>query len=150
MTPSHILIATDLSEPSEPAVEAGAELARRFGARVTLVHVFDPSMLAPPAAIPSPKRVEETLAREVSAAVRVELERVAREKITGVETAIEVLEHRHVASAICEYAQENGVDLAVVGTHGRTGIAHLMIGSVAEKVVRHAPCPVLAVRVPAR
>ena len=55
--------------------------------------------------------------------------------------------HRGVAfQEICQYATDNEIDMIVMGTHGRTGIAHALIGSVAERVVRKAPCPVLAVR----
>lgn len=54
----------------------------------------------------------------------------------------------HPAMAICDYAKEHECDLIALATHGRTGIAHLLIGSTAEQVVRHAPCPVLSLRLP--
>jgi len=145
--PKHILVGTDLSTHSLPALDSAATFARSFGAKVTLVHVFDPAPLVPPAAIPRPERVEESIASELHEAVVKELETLRKKHLAGVEgVQIEVIRSAAPAKAIIDLAENKGVDLIVVGTHGRTGIAHMLIGSVAERVVRHAHCAVLAVR----
>ena len=87
--------------------------------------------------------------------LRSEMLQDAREKLSHravqhtqpVSVTTEVL-FGHGARTIAEYAAERGVDLIVMGTHGRTGVAHLLLGSVAERLVRTAPCPVLTVRHP--
>jgi len=145
--PKHILVCTDLSETSKGALHKAAAYGTHFGAKITLIHVYDPSPLVPPAAIPSPERMEEKIATELEDAIRRELRSIRDSIFPGVE-GIELAIHRHPspARAITQHAREEDVDLIIVGTHGRTGIAHMLIGSVAEKVVRHASCDVLAVR----
>jgi len=145
----HILLATDFSEPSERAADAAAVLAEQLGAKVTLLHSFDPDPLVPPGAIPKPQEFREKITKEMTEAIRTRLEelrgtRLARAK----DVDIAVVTHRSPATAIVEHAKEIGADLIIVATSGRTGLSHLLIGSVAEKVVRHAHCPVLAVRIP--
>ncbi|MCZ7684405.1 MAG: universal stress protein [Sandaracinaceae bacterium] len=72
-----------------------------------------------------------------------------RTRFAGVaKTKTALIVSTNAAEGICNYAAKENVDLIVLSTHGRTGLAHLLIGSVAEKVVRHAPCPVLTVRAP--
>jgi nucleotide-binding universal stress UspA family protein len=142
----HILVPTDFSQASELAVHAAAIVARQNGARVTLLHVLGLPMLYD-------EDLEQARpeARELEAAVHDHLDRVV-EKLLGdlpdVKTAL--LRDRSPAEAICQWALEQDVDLIVVATHGRTGLTHFLIGSVAERVVRHAPCPVLTMRSRAR
>lgn len=145
--PKHILVATDLSERSLPAIDAAATFAKSFGAKLTVIHVYDPSPLVPPAAIPRPERMEESIAHELHDAIVKAIEELRAERLTDLEAvSIEVIRNAAPAKAIIDFADGHGVDLIVVGTHGRTGIAHMLIGSVAERVVRHANCAVLAVR----
>lgn len=149
--PKRIVVGTDLSECSQSAIESAANLARQYGASVCLAHVFDPSPFVPPAAIPNPARMEAQIATELEGAVRKELERVRDETLTDLpseQVSLHILRHPSPAKAIVDLAEELDADLIVVGTHGRTGLSHLLIGSVAEKVVRHASCAVLAVRPP--
>jgi nucleotide-binding universal stress UspA family protein len=83
--------------------------------------------------------------------VRAEItEKPLREQASGKSVPIETLVvwGGNPPSEICVFAARQGVDLIVMGTHGRTGLAHMLIGSVAERVVRHAPCSVLTVRAP--
>jgi nucleotide-binding universal stress UspA family protein len=138
----HVLIATDFSEPAQAAVRYGAALARHFAARVTLLHVFDAAIYARTIAPLSRAELEDSMA----AAAREDLERIAGLHLADLEGVDCVT--RCDASAphgIVEHAREFGADLVVVGTHGRSGILRLLAGSVAEKVVRHAVCDVLAV-----
>jgi len=145
----HILVATDFSEPAGKAVEAAEVLAAQLGAKVTLVHVFDPDALVPPGAIPRPSEFRAKISTEMTEAVTARLEETRKDKLASVkDVEIAVVQHRSPPTGIGEHAQKVGADLVIVATHGRTGIGHLLIGSVAEKVVRHAHCPVLAVRMP--
>jgi universal stress protein A len=144
--PTHILVATDFSDASAPALAAAAAQARAADSKLTLIHVYDPTPMVPPAAIPTPRKMEESIAQEMGERVQSELERVRKEHLGEVpDVNVVAQRHANAAYAVCDYAHQNGVDLIVLGTHGRTGLSHLLIGSVAERVVRHARCPVLTV-----
>jgi nucleotide-binding universal stress UspA family protein len=144
---SHIFVATDFSDASRAAIDAAADIAKSAGSRVTLFHAFDPEPLVPPGAIPNPREFRDKIAKEMETAIREKLAEIRASSLAGVKNvSIVVSEARSAAHAICEAAEDAGADLLVVATHGRTGLRHLFIGSVAERVVRHAHCAVLAVR----
>lgn len=135
-----ILIPTDLSEPSLAATRYALEFARRFQARLHLLYVIhEPPYYAPLGGY-MPSRDEwsafadTALQNWISEDDIGHLE-VVREKVVG-----------HPATSILEYAQQHNIDLIVMGTHGRTALAHLVLGSVAENVVRQSRCPVLTIR----
>jgi nucleotide-binding universal stress UspA family protein len=141
-----ILVATDFGEASDVALSYGRELARRFGATLHVVHVA--ADLASHAAAVSGLPLD--LGRMQS-----QLEDDARETLSRLVSTQDrealrakpiVLTSSTPAHAILSYARDAHVDLIVVGTHGRTGLSHLLLGSVAERVVRSATCPVLTVR----
>ena len=134
-----ILLPTDFSPWAEQACQRGFALAEREQAHVLLVHVLLRSDLAL-GDIPLPLRgqAEEELRSEAEARLRT----LAAGQSVTVETLV-VWGSPPVE--ICRIAQERHVDLIIMGTHGRTALAHLLIGSVAERVVRHAPCSVLIV-----
>jgi len=119
-----ILFATDFSSISESAGHFAGQYARRLGARLHLLHVL-------PAREPGPDPTHNLseLARRIGAP-----EDSVTEVVSGV-----------AADEIVGYARRNGIVLIVVGTHGRTGFSRTLLGSVAERVMRHAPCPVLTV-----
>lgn len=136
-----ILLPTDFSDPSGTALTYARAFAETFGASLHLMHVIDEALFfaweAPP------------LAREdIEASARNQLDKllpgVDRERLD----ARLVLRTGSPFVEIVRYAREQRVDLIVMGTHGRGPIAHMLMGSVAEKVVRKAPCPVLTVRHP--
>lgn len=137
-----ICCAVDLSEPSRVAMEEAAWLANRLGAELTLVHVHIPPPAAASDVLVSSRggalarahENEETLARWLADAER-GAGRPARSRILSGDPAAEIL----------RYAGEERCDLVVVGTHGRTGLTRVVLGSVAERVARQAPCPVLVV-----
>ena len=145
MTPfKKILVPVDFSGCSAEAVRAGAELAQRFDAELVVVHVFEPILYTTPDGYPflMPEQIESLLADYAKALERAKLDaqaagakRVQVQELQG-----------FAASEIIAHATRGGFDLIVLGTHGRTGIKHALLGSVAEKVVRTAPCPVLTVR----
>jgi nucleotide-binding universal stress UspA family protein len=144
-----ILVATDFSDPSNAALGYGRELARTFGATLTVVHVVDDLMsrnygidggmvLSDPAL---QRQLEADARRQVDNAVR-------REPFALLNASGLVLVSNSPSTAIVQCAHQCGSDLIVMGTHGRSGFAHLLMGSVAERVVQTAPCPVLTVRNP--
>jgi nucleotide-binding universal stress UspA family protein len=119
-----VLLATDFSRAAQAAVPVAVEQARRFGARLHLLTVVWPA--ADPA--PDPRL----------AGLAGELQGSGVPIVTAVESGIP-------AAEIVRYARRNGIDLIVIGTHGRTGFTRALVGSVAERVVRTAPCAVLTV-----
>lgn len=144
----NVLVATDFSKASELAIEAARILALQNGAKVTLVHVFDPK---PPVSVPMTQDMGRGYEKDLRERIQTELERLRGEKLHDVpEAKVAVIASTSAADGICDHAEKEGVDMIVVSTHGRTGLSHLLIGSVAEKVVRHAPCPVLTLRSRAR
>lgn len=145
MKNGHIVVATDFSELSQRALAAAKRLAQRFSSRISLVHVY--SLMPPAAAYPAALWPAAELDQQVAEDARRSLEELAKRKLADIERVdIEAIHHPNAAIAIADYAEAHRADLVVVGTHGRTGLAHFLIGSVAEAVVRHAPCPVMAFR----
>lgn len=141
-----ILVATDFSDAARIGLEKAAELARDVGAKITVCHVFDPSPMTPG---PVRGKLEEQRQAEqdIEKAIHEALAEVVSEHFSDIEqTKTALIMSPNAAQGICHYAEKEDTDLIVLATHGRTGLAHLLIGSVAEKVVRHAPCPVLTVR----
>ncbi|HEY7308620.1 MAG TPA: universal stress protein [Gemmataceae bacterium] len=142
-----ILVPTDFSKSSSNALVYGAEFARRFGAEVHLLHVVQDLALFIPEAVMLAPPMMPPIEQFVSAA-RAALERAVRDlNMTDVRIVPEVAEGTPFEE-IVRFARDKEIDLIVMGTHGHTGLAHLFLGSVAEKVVRRAPCPVLTVRHP--
>jgi universal stress protein A len=140
----NILVATDFSEPSGVALAYGRDLARSYNARLHVLHVVEDVMLryAPEIAIAGTDLqadLEKAANRDLAALVTDE-DRNTLKAVCAIERAI------NPAEAIVNYAKSNAIDLIVTGTHGRGVVAHLLMGSVAERVVRTAPCPVLTVR----
>ena len=138
-----ILCPVDWSDASAGALQAASALAKRFDAGLTLLHVdVVPGSAIPEALLETPREVATDLA---AAPDRPLLDWKARAERLG---APRVEVSRSVGTPgleIVALARRDAYDLIVVGTHGRTGLGHLVLGSVAEEVVRHAPCPVLTV-----
>jgi nucleotide-binding universal stress UspA family protein len=148
VTLKSILVATDFSEPSDTALTYGRELASRFGATLHVLHVAE-NIYVTTYGAEAYVAMGPNLQKELEDAARARLdELVIDSDRSGPVTKPIVLTSSSPAFAIVDYAGENGIDLIVMGTHGRGALAHLLMGSVAEKVVRLAPCPVLTVRHP--
>jgi nucleotide-binding universal stress UspA family protein len=144
MALKNVLVATDFGEASDRALEYGRELARTFGAGLHVLHV-----------------VENVVLRYATEAgyinfpdIQVQVEEAARLRLNKLVTADDRATLRVIpalrtsnrpAAEIVNYAGAEHIDLVVMGTHGRGAVAHLLMGSVAERVVRTAPCPVLTV-----
>jgi nucleotide-binding universal stress UspA family protein len=141
-----ILVPTDFSEHSEHAAAYAVELARQYGAnQIHCIHVSDiPADLLATSAYymtgPSEQFVEQ-----VRDEGRRGLDAFAKKNFKDVPVKAVFLEGRPFVEII-RYARENEIDLIVISTHGRSGLKHALFGSVAEKVVRKAPCPVLVVK----
>jgi nucleotide-binding universal stress UspA family protein len=135
-----ILVPTDGSETAAAALDHAVDLAERYGATLHLLHVVESAMIPP---TPAGGEVLDRLSAHGDSVVN-----EAREGVDDrvpVETAVaEGSPHR----AILDYTADADIDLVVMGTHGRTGLQHALLGSVAERVVRLADVPVLTVRHP--
>jgi nucleotide-binding universal stress UspA family protein len=140
-----ILVPFDFSECSDEALQYGLELARRFGASLHLLHVVPDPVAQPWAAegfsVPVFEVVEKWQ-KQAEERLRAAVPDADRHRVT----VVSVIATPY--AEILAYAAAHAVDLIVMGTHGRSGVSHLLLGSIAERVVRRAPCPVLTVRRP--
>jgi nucleotide-binding universal stress UspA family protein len=140
----HILAPTDFSEFSKQALKSALDLAQTFGAKLLLLHVVEPP----------PYPIEGLVPSQLGANLLDDLERQASNELAALlpeAQGLQVDVARRVSVGIpyrkiVEVAGEEKIDLIVMTTHGRTGITHMVMGSVAERVVRTAPCPVLTIR----
>jgi nucleotide-binding universal stress UspA family protein len=135
----HLLVPIDFSKLSEKALRYAVGIAGQFGAEITLMHVVEQVVTATDWVYPF-TLADFPIARDTLTKKLGELA-----KDTGVKTNT-VVHMGNPARQIVDTAREREVDLIVLSTHGYTGLKHALLGSVAEKVVRHAPCPVLTVR----
>ena len=169
-----ICVPSDFSQPAERALHYGAALAHEHGAHLHLLHVlqdFGDAVLHPDFTASGEEarvyfneraRAEmqgeelnqggegdvDPALRSIKAEADKRFEEALTEKWWEGLTLERALRYGHPAKMICQYAREHEIDLLVIGTHGRTGLKHLLLGSVAERVVRVSPCPVLTVRHP--
>jgi len=149
MTLKNVLVATDFSELSDAALMYGRELAVRFGATLQVLHVA-PNVYAAlgaenyAAVSPDLQQQVENDAHERLKALIVDSDN------SGPPTRATVVTGNSPALSIVDFAKEHNIDLIVIGTHGRGAMGHFIMGNVAERVVRLAPCPVLTVRHPQR
>jgi nucleotide-binding universal stress UspA family protein len=144
-----ILVPTDFSKGAEAAVERALELRQRFGATLTLFHAYELPIMYVEGYAFTPDLINtiEDSARKEMEKTKAAAAAHARELgATGTIPIEAKLAIGGPAIAITEEAKAGAYDLIVMGTHGRTGLSHLFIGSVAERVVRTARCPVLTVR----
>lgn len=142
-----ILVPTDFSEHSKHALIYGVAFAEKFDAELYLLHVLqDLTVYQPDAVTMGPPAVPPL--EELTASARLAFDRLIEENGLGrFKVRTEVREGSPVEE-IVEFATENEVDLIVIATHGRGWLAQMLFGSVSEKVVRRAPCPVMAVHFP--
>jgi len=145
LTLKTVLVPTDFSDASESALRYGKAMAEKFGAALHVVHVMEDLLAHAWAAevyVSSMPQLRDEIEKESRlrlGALLTDGERKAFRAETALLAGNPFLE-------IIRYAKTHGIDLIVMGTHGRGPIAHMLLGSVAEKVVRKSPCPVLTVR----
>lgn len=146
MSIQRVLVPVDYSEFSRRALEYAAQLAARFAASVQVLHVWDRPSYVPENLTVGPPGSAKSLAELVRDTAQAEMTSF----LAGVDLPVEVPVEHHLAGgepahAILGWLESHPADLLVVGTHGRTGVKHLLMGSVAEKLVRLSPVPVLTV-----
>lgn len=144
----NVLVATDFDEPAATALAYGKDLARQYEATLHVLHVVDDVTARYATEIPM-FTADEQAEIEKSALARVDALLTSEDRQQLNARPI-VRSSLSPALAICDYAKVNRIDLIIMGTHGRGAMAHFLLGSVAERVVRTAPCPVLTVRRPER
>jgi nucleotide-binding universal stress UspA family protein len=130
-----ILLPVDFSEASRKALHYAVSFAKQFNSEVLLLHVVE--------VVPMEG---QSVATELHEAAAKQLSEWRKEIVSHTSVKAVIRDGISAHQVIVEAVHENSVDLIVLGTQGRTGLAHPLIGSTAERVVRHAPCPVLVVR----
>jgi nucleotide-binding universal stress UspA family protein len=143
-TVQRILHPTDFSEHSAAAAEYASLLTRQFEAELHLLYVVEDAMgKIPEAGIGFPAPGERVA---VGQSVRPRLEENVGVRSTDADRVFLATRLGIIGNQIVSYANDNSIDMIVIGTHGRRGLSHALMGSVAEAVVRKANCPVLTVR----
>jgi nucleotide-binding universal stress UspA family protein len=139
----HILVPVDFSENTPAVLAWSAHLAEEHGSRITLLHAYHlPVEFQQLEGAYLPPDFWQSVRTEAETALRGYAENLQRK---GVRVEIAVCEG-YAATVIIEEAAQRRADLIVIGTHGRSGLKHLLLGSIAERVVQKAPCPVLTVK----
>ncbi|MFN3197066.1 MAG: universal stress protein [Bradymonadia bacterium] len=142
-----ILVPTDFSDCSAVAFDKATELAGALGAELTLLHIYEPPTYVGDVVVQMPGQEGLTVSEYIRAEARHEMDAFLKEKsLPEGLTVHHRLEPGHHATALKKIAKEEDFDLIVMGTHGRTGLAHALLGSVAEKLIRTADVPVMVVR----
>ncbi len=141
---NRVMVPYDFSDHADHALSIGIEIARRYEGKVELVHVVTPPVApAAVAGIPTPGFFGPDLSKDLGAVLESRASKAA--KAEGVPVSSKVLEG-HTEMLLVDYATQQDVDLIVMGSHGLTGLWRFLLGSVTEKVVRAAECPVWIVR----
>ena len=144
---ARICVPTDFSEQAEHALAYGVTFAKQFKAQLHLLHVVQDIMPTVPepglAILPT-----EEILQNLEQGAKEGLEKLPAGEDAGTLDVVRVVRHGIPFHEICRYAKAETIDLVLLGTHGRSGLAHFLLGSVAERVVRASPCPVLTIRHP--
>jgi nucleotide-binding universal stress UspA family protein len=138
-----ILVAVDFSEYADSVLDVAVEFAKQLSAELHLVHAFDVRIpLVTPYEVAIPTAFIEEAREAAASKLAALIGKVAEDGVTATSHLSEV----PAASAIVDLAEELGADLIIMGTRGHTGLKHVLLGSVAERTLRHAPCSVLTVK----
>lgn len=142
----NILFTTDFSEGASHALSYAVDMANTYRAKLYLLHVVHDIYMSPGSHIPHGS--VDTMYTELEASAKKALEKLcfsAREGCKDIENyVVRGIPHEE----ILKFASQKGIDLIIIGTHGRKGLDRVLLGSTAERVVRNSPCPVLTVRMP--
>ncbi|GBD88380.1 putative universal stress protein [bacterium BMS3Abin03] len=140
----NILLPTDFSSRSKAAVEYAIELADQYKAKLHVLHVLEKT--PPVLAIRSFDLSEEKILESINQEAQKSLDKTVEEiKNKAAVQIVPVIKKGIDFEEIVNYSEKEEIDIIVIATHGRTGLMHTLIGSVAEKVIRHAKCPVLVI-----
>ncbi len=142
-----VLCPVDCSESSMAALEYGLFVAKHFGGQPHLVHAWHVNAhIRPDLSVWMEAHGQQPISKVVEADARAETDRfVAKLPPAAREGLVVHVVEGEASRVITDMAARGGFDMIVMGTHGRSGLAHLALGSVAERVVRHSPCPVLTI-----
>ncbi|ABK15882.1 universal stress protein [Syntrophobacter fumaroxidans] len=144
---SNIAFCTDFSENADLSFETARDLASHYGATLHIVHVMVNFSLAPPIhATYMPIEYDPKFVEQVTEAARGSIQERYVSKLAGSQRFDVHLLSGYASTEIIRVAEERDIDLIVMGSHGLTGLAHVLFGSTADRVVRRAPCSVLTVR----
>ncbi len=141
-----ILVATDFSDCSQEACDYALSLASKFDASLLILHVINEPVDLRGFYVPHISF--EELEKEIADGATKMLDTFCKERLDGFTNFQTDVVTGVPYEEITRYAEEQGASMIVIGTHGRTGLDHLIFGSTAERVVRSAPCPVLTIRLP--
>jgi nucleotide-binding universal stress UspA family protein len=141
-----IMFATDFSEGSSHSLPYAVDFANRYGAKLYFVHVIYDIANTSGSYVPHVSLDE--LYKDMEKNAKAELEKCFIEEMRGIKEVEYVVLKGTPYEEICRFVDEHKIGLIVIGTHGRKGLDRMLFGSTAEQVVRHAPCPVLTVRLP--
>ena len=141
-----ILCPIDFSKPSEVALQHAEEIARTFGSELVVAHVVEPMIYPVAYGMPpvAPIDYEDAARTSANTALQPIVSRLAKAGLR----ARALVDTGAASMRICDLVKEQGFDLVVLATHGYTGLKHVLLGSTAERVVRHCTCPVLTVKSP--
>jgi len=143
-----ILAATDFSASAEAAVQVAADLARHYEAELVLIHAYNVEVPIASPAMAGGYVLPEGFFEEIGKQARLQVEDAAKKLTEAGVAAMGIAVNLSAAHAIVDEAERRGSDLIVMGTRGLTGLKHVALGSVADRVVRTAPCPVMTVPMP--
>jgi nucleotide-binding universal stress UspA family protein len=141
-----ILFPTDFSEGSAQALQYAVDMSKRYGSKLYVVHVIYDIAKATGWYVPHVSMDE--MYKDIQEGAKKELERFGVEELSGVKNVERKVITGVPHEEIINFVRSNKIDLVIMGTHGRKGIDKILFGSTAAQVVRHAPCPVLTVRMP--
>ena len=141
-----ILCATDFSEGSLNSLPYAVDLAKRYGAKLYLIHVIYDVGRTSGWYVPHVSLDE--MYKDMTKDAKAQLEKTFIDEMRGFKDIEHVVLTGNPYQEISRFAEENKIDLIVIGTQGKTGLDRMLFGSTAEQVVRHAPCPVMTVRLP--
>jgi nucleotide-binding universal stress UspA family protein len=141
-----ILCATDFSEGSLHSLPYAVDLAKRYGAKLYLIHVIYDVTKTSGWYVPHASL--DQMYQDMTKDAKAQLEKSFVDEMRGFKDIEHVVLTGVPYQEISRFSEENKIDLIVIGTHGRTGLDRMLFGSTAEQVVRHAPCPVITVRLP--
>jgi nucleotide-binding universal stress UspA family protein len=137
-----VLVPTDFSEGADHALDYAIDVARAFGASVVVAHAYATPVAYVPEGFVTPPIDENAVRAEIDKGLARLVDRLKSAGVANVTTAVGSGDPWR---EVVRLAKDHGCDLIVMGTHGRGAVGHLLLGSVAEKVVRKAPCAVLTV-----
>lgn len=141
-----ILVPTDFSATSKEALKYAISLATEYGAEMTIMHVINEQLFTESLNLPRVMSLQ-SLEKELAKEAEHQMEDFFKDVL-----GMDDIDYKKIVLKgkpfiqIIQYSRENDIDLIVIGTHGRSGLEHIIFGSTAEKVVRKAPCPVLSVK----